>query len=392
MNIALILEQPFDPDAGGVQRSTSKLARIFKEKGHKIIIISTSLKISEVSSWFEIPIFHINTKIKPSSLRPILEKENISLLINQAGSSKKLTKYLVNSIGDNMKIINTQRINPLNFYDNYKDAVSLFLKHHNLAFLNNILTQKALLGYHIVKQRYELNYIIKNIDAFVMLSERFKPELYFLAPGLKQYEHKIHGIGNPFERPVLDIAKLEKENIILFVGRLNILQKRVDLLMEIWKKLHSNCPDWKFWVVGEGESKAFMEAFCKEHQLNRITFFGKDNPNEYYKKAKIFHMTSAFEGFGNVLVEAQSYGCVPMLFNSYSAAEDIVTANENGVLVKPMDIDEYVKQTMLLVNNPQKLSQMALDSHKNVTRFSYDETYKKWDTVFKSISAHKNSK
>ncbi|AWG23044.1 galactosyltransferase [Flavobacterium faecale] len=385
MNIALFLEQSFDPDAGGVQRSTSKLAKIFKDEGHNVIVITSNYQSSEIELWNQIPIISIDFKKRKSELKKILEKKQISIIINQAGYSLKLTKNLIHSSNDGIKIINTLRINPLNFYTNYKQFIGLFLNSNKLGFLNNKIVQKIILRYHIIKQRSDLNYIIKNTDAFVMLSKGFTPELYFLAPNLKKYNHKIHSISNPFEKPILNIAQIEKDNIILFVGRLNILQKRVDLLLEIWKKLHKTLPDWKFWVVGEGEDQVFMENYCKENNLNRVTFFGKNNPNEYYKKAKIFHMTSAFEGFGNVLVEAQSYGCVPILFNSYAAAQDIVTHNENGLLVAPFNSDEYVDVTTTLINNPDKLSQMALNGYENVNRFSYDETYKKWEEVFNSL-------
>jgi glycosyltransferase involved in cell wall biosynthesis len=277
------------------------------------------------------------------------------------------------------------RINPLNFYDNHKDILKELFKAKKLGFLNTFLTRKLILGYHILKQNIELLFIVKNTDAFVMLSDKFKPELFFLAPSLKKFDAKIFGIGNPFQRPKLDIATLDKENIVLFVGRLNISQKRVDLLMEIWKKLNKECPDWKFWVVGDGESKTFMEDFCKENQLDRVTFFGKDSPNDYYRKAKIFHMTSAFEGFGNVLVEAQSFGCVPVLFNSYAAAQDIVMHNENGILVTPLNINTYVEETIALISNPLQLSKLSKNAYERVNKFSYEETYKKWDEVFKSI-------
>jgi glycosyltransferase involved in cell wall biosynthesis len=385
MNIALFLEQSFDPDAGGVQRSTSKLAKIFKDEGHNVIVISSNYPSSEIKLWNQIPIISIDLKKRNSELKKLLEKKKISIIINQAGYSLKLTKNLIHSSNDGVKIINTLRINPLNFHDNYQQFIGSFLKRHHLDFLNNVVVHKTLLQYHIFKQRYDLNYIIKNTNAFVMLSERFKPELYFLAPALKKYSHKIHGISNPFNRPKINVMSLEKDDVILFVGRLNILQKRVDLLMEIWKDLHQKLPEWKFWIVGEGEDQTFMEKYCKEHNLNRVTFFGKDIPNEYYKKAKIFHMTSAFEGFGNVLVEAQSYGCVPMLFNSYAAAQDIVTHNANGMLVTPFDSNKYVDTTTTLVNNPEKLSQMALNGYENVNRFSYEETYKKWEEVFNSL-------
>ena len=387
MNLALFLEQPFDPEAGGVQRSTSKLALIFKEKGHQVIIISSSITLSKVSTWHDIPIFHVNIETGSLFFRQLLKKEKISLIINQAGYSVPLTKFLINNKFGDLKIINTLRINPLNFYDNYKDFVGNFLNQKKLGFLNNILSQKLLLGYHILKQRYELNYIIKHTNAFVMLSERFKPELYFLAPHLKKYNEKIHGISNPFTRPQIDIQATvqAKENIILYVGRIDIIQKRVDLLMRIWQKLHETLPDWKFWVVGEGESKAFMENYCVKNKLDRVTFFGKDDPTDYYKKAKIFHLTSAFEGFGNVLVEAQSYGCVPILFNSYSAAQDIVNQDVDGLLIEPFHINQYVDETISLIRNPEKLSDMALNSFENVNSFSYDQTYSKWNSVFKSL-------
>lgn len=386
MNIAIFLEQSFDPDAGGVQRSTSKLAKIYKDQGHKVVIISTSQNLPQIQTWNGISINYINSKTESSILKEIIERERITILINQAGYSFKLTRFLKIYLTKDVRIINTLRINPLNFYDNHKFLIEDFLQKRGLKILNTSLIHKIILKYHIAKQRKELNYIIKNVDAFVMLSERFKPEFYFLAPSLKSYDHKIHGIGNPFERPEIDVSSLNKENIILFVGRLNISQKRVDLLMQIWKRLHAECPDWKFWVVGDGESKIYMENFCKEHQLDRVSFFGKDNPNEYYKKAKIFHMTSAFEGFGNVLVEAQSYGCVPVLFDSYSAAQDIVTHNSDGILIKPFDVEEYVSQNLELMNNLPKLKQMSINAFENMTKFSYEETYKKWDAVFQSIT------
>ncbi|WP_438966793.1 glycosyltransferase [Flavobacterium sp.] len=387
MNIVLFLEQSFDPHAGGAQRSTSKLAEIFKYFGHNVVLISSSNKPSVVTSWLDIPIYHINTKKDKLLFKQILDEKNISVILNNAGESMTSTKFLLNNKANNIKIINLLRINPSNFYDNHKDYIGLFFSKRNLGFLNNFIVRKLWLAYHILRIRNEFNYIINNTEAFVMLSDRFKEDLYSLAPGLRKYHNKIYGITNPFECPKINIQQTiaEKENIILFVGRLHIVQKRVDLLMEVWKKLHETFPEWKFWVVGFGDSKSMMENYCLQNKLDRVTFFGKDNPNDYYKKAKIFHMTSAFEGFGNVLIEAQSYGCVPILFNSYSAAPDIVTDKINGILVDPFNIDRYVNETKALINNSERLNKMALNAYENVSRFSYEKTYEKWVAVFKSM-------
>ena len=384
MNIALFLTQELDPNAGGVQRSTSKLAKIFHSNQHHSIIISVGNHVTRQEDFEGIILYYVNIK-EENQLKGVLKKEAIDCIINQMGFSVSLTKLLLKNKPVKTKLINTLRINPLNFYHNYKDIIKELFKNKKIGFLNTFLTRKLILGYHILKQNIELHFIVKNTDAFVMLSERFKPELFFLAPSLKKFDAKIFGIGNPFSRPKLDIATLDKENIVLFVGRLNIPQKRVDLLLQIWEKLHRQAPDWKFWVVGHGKEKKNMEKYCQEHELDRVTFFGKDNPNEFYKKAKIFHMTSAFEGFGNVLVEAQSFGCVPVLFNSYASAQDIVMHNENGILVTPFNVDKYVEESIALISNPLQLNELSKNAYEHVNSFSYEETYNKWDGVFKSI-------
>lgn len=384
MNIALFLNQKFDPNAGGVQRSTSKLAKIFQSKQHYVIIISFGNHSTRQEDFEGIKLYNINIK-EENQLKIILENEAIDCIINQMGYSVSLTKLLLKNKPLKTKIINTLRINPLNFYDNHKDIIKELFKSKKVDFLNTYLTRKLILGYHILKQNIELRFIVKNTDAFVMLSEKFKPELFFLVPSLKKFDAKIFGIGNPFQRPKLDIATLDKENIVLFVGRLNVPQKRVDLLLQIWKKLHDEIPDWKFWVLGDGQKKKKMEEFCQKNLLNRVIFFGKVNPDEYYKKAKIFHMTSAYEGFGNVLVEAQSFGCVPVLFNSYAAAQDIVIHNENGILVTPFNIDKYVEETKDLMVNKDKLNKLATNGYEHITKFSFEESYKKWDRVFKTL-------
>lgn len=381
MKIGIVITQTFDPNAGGVQRVSHSIAQIFRKFNHDVIIISFTKEIKNYSN-SDLQVVSVSDK---TSLQKLLKVEKINVLINQEGYSIAFTKMLLKNKSASTDMINNLHINPLNFVDNNEEFIEMFLKRHKLSFLSNRITHKLILWYHIAKQRHELNYIIQNTNAFVMLSERFRSELYSLAPALKQYNSKIHGISNPFERPAIDITTLKKENIVLFVGRLNILQKRVDLLLQIWKKLHAECPDWKFWICGDGEEKANMEQFCRDNQLDRITFFGKVNPTEYYKKAKLFHMTSAFEGFGNVLIEAQSYGCVPMLFDSYAAASDIIAHNTNGILIPKLDTNHYVESTKYLMDNPAKIEKLATNGFDNVLRFSFEETYKKWEVVFNSI-------
>lgn len=152
--------------------------------------------------------------------------------------------------------------------------------------------------------------------------------------------------------------------------------------MEIWRQLHPQLPGWQFWVLGDGPERSWMEAYCNEHGLDRVHFFGYDNPDSYYQKAKILHFTSAFEGFGNVLVEAQQNGVVPILFDSYSAASEIIWDNENGVLIQPFNVDEYADRTLELVNDRQRWKELASNAVEDVKRYNYKAVGKKWSQLF----------
>lgn len=388
-SIAIIIEQIYDPNGGGVQRSTSKLLKIFNEKGHKMILIC--LHNIQMKSEFQnedFKTYYVYGKDGGSKLATILQENSIDICINQSGYSYNITKFLAGNKPKDTKLINTLRINPLCFYENHKFFAQKYLKDKGLSFLDSKLFHYIVLKRHIFMQRKEVGYILNKVDAYILLSENFREELLFLVPNAKNYNNKISAIGNPFQLPESIADFNEKENIILYVGRLEVNQKRIDLLMEIWKRLHQEIPDWSFWIVGEGgnEDEQYMKEFCNKNNLNRVTFFGKQNPIEFYKKSKIFHFTSAFEGFGNVLVESQSYGCVPILFDSYSAAKEIVNDNQDGILIPPFDIDSFVTETIKLTQDNDRLIQMHKNGFENVKKYSFENTYKKWERVFNDIS------
>jgi hypothetical protein len=76
---------------------------------------------------------------------------------------------------------------------------------------------------------------------------------------------------------------------------------------------------------------------------------------------------------------------MPVLFNSYESVQDIVIHNENCILVIPFNIDKYVEETKDLMMNCTKLNQLAVNGYEHITKFSYEESYKKWDRVFKIL-------
>lgn len=69
--------------------------------------------------------------------------------------------------------------------------------------------------------------------------------------------------------------------------------------------------------MGDGSSKLEYETLVSNLNLKKVEFLGFQDPVPYYKNASIFLMTSSLEGFGMTLVEAQCYGVVPIVMDSF---------------------------------------------------------------------------
>ncbi|MBQ6748608.1 MAG: glycosyltransferase [Paludibacteraceae bacterium] len=175
----------------------------------------------------------------------------------------------------------------------------------------------------------------------------------------------------------------QKQNEVLVVARMEERAKRIKTALKIWKKI--NNPDWKLNIVGYGEDLEYYKHLATEWNLKNISFEGLQNPLPYYQKASIFLMTSAFEGWGLTITEAQQYGCVPIAFDSYSAVHDIIQSGRNGYIIQEGDIDAYAAQLKELMNNDQLRNTLAQNAIKDVQRFSRENVAVQWKTLLESL-------
>ena len=120
--------------------------------------------------------------------------------------------------------------------------------------------------------------------------------------------------------------------------------------------------------------------------LDRVYFVGHQNPEPYYKSAKIFCMTSSYEGLPLVISEAQNFNVIPILFNSFPSANDIIKNNVNGILIKPFDEKSYIENLEnLMLNYEEKSKKFNLELQNNVNRFSIDTIGDQWLNLFRKI-------
>lgn len=121
-----------------------------------------------------------------------------------------------------------------------------------------------------------------------------------------------------------EICKKRKE--VLFVGRLLESNKKISKLLTIWKhiQLDKEFNEWHLYIVGDGKDKSFYLDFTRNNNIPNVHFEGRRYPIPYYKRASIFAMTSAFEGFPMSIIEAQQNGVVPIVMDSFLSVHDII--------------------------------------------------------------------
>lgn len=222
-------------------------------------------------------------------------------------------------------------------------------------------------------------------DRAVLLSRRFIP-LFLKCIGIEKCPESLTAIPNPVPFPPQQkCVSGKKENRILFVGRLQNAQKRVDLLLKSWAMLEPVFPEWSLDIIGDGIDRAVLERLSKHLKLKRVCFHGHQNPVDFYKRSKIFTLTSECEGFGMVLVESATFGCVPVAFDSYAAVRDIIDDGVNGCLVPPFDVKKYSEVLALLIRNEDLLSRLSANAFGISEKFSVERVGAQWLALFDEL-------
>ena len=249
----------------------------------------------------------------------------------------------------------------------------------------NALGRSALLHLHRFRHRRDLMRILEIHDYFVMFGPPNLKELEYFVPGFDR--DKIRLIPNSIPA-VLDVPP-EKEKRLLWLGRMVYEQKRADLILEVWQRVSEKLSDWSLDIVGEGPALAEIRRGIADRAVPRVDLHGRQVADEYYRRAAVFFMTSSFEGFPNTLVEAQSFGAIPVIFDSYPVARWIIESGRNGFLIKPFDVGAMAERIVeiAMAEDRHRFAQQTLDSAR---RFEVGRVGAMWEELFEAgVSPHR---
>lgn len=306
-------------------------------------------------------------------LQKILSEKSISHIIFQDSYSPIESCLFSSALNTNIKIYIVEHNTPDYKIKDFKHGVKYGKWYDRIKYIIFYY------GYIYKLFKHSKNrhiYLYTNCFKYVLLTP------YFI-PIFKKYVStnkidKLICINNPLtiKRPIQIYEN--KEKICLFCGRL-VKQKGINLLMQIWNQIEHLTDEWKLLVVGDGPEKSYIEDYIQRNNLKRLHLVGfQSDPSLFYEKASILCMTSIYEGWMLSLNEAMAYGCVPITFNSYEAAKEIIDSGINGYLIKPFSISNYTKILLDLINNPEKLKEISHNAYLKCEKFDIEFIGKQW--------------
>ena len=326
MNILFLYSTAINPQVGGVERVTSTLAKYFQSQDYKVFFLGLTrlYSIGDERQFFLPDSSSFISKVNVSFFRSFLIEESINIVINQGGKTPEITKLASYCKLEGAKLISVVHNSLLATIENFSAANKSKFEKVGLNCLLHLTDKKVIksLLLKLFKLKYSTHYkfLCNKSDYVLLLSQKYKKELAYFT-GKVPIDNVI-GIHNPvsFE----NIVETKKKKEILYVGRINTSQKRIDLLLKIWALLSNDFTDWTLKIVGDGEELDAIKKLSSKLNLQNIFFYGFCNPKPFYETASIFCMTSSFEGLPMTLIEAMQYGVIPLAFNSFLSATDLI--------------------------------------------------------------------
>ena len=412
MKILVVLGLEANPKIGGVERVTHVLTEHFIKEGIRVSYLYFRFKQitfpeynKNVDVFFLPDTVKANTKENIAFLRNIIKDNNINIVINQGNIADSVSALIAESVkGTKCGIISILHNTPFKFkqfYGQYKQTIAQYLATQKKSFKNTLKKKLILLiAYNEYYNSYKKNFkiAIRSSDRFVLLSQGYIPVLCKIL-NIKN-SGNIVAIANPssFTDEFLVTELSLKKKQVIYVGRLDYNQKRVDRLLNIWSLIEADFDDWQLIIIGgsldinagnkndyQAQELTRLKAISEQLQLKHVIFTGNTDPIPYYKDSSIICLTSNYEGFPMVLVEAIRFGVVPVVFGSFEAINDLIDHDKNGLIASPFNLNEYAALLNDIMKNNVKREEMGIRAINTSKKYTIGAIGSLWIELFNEV-------
>lgn len=181
-----------------------------------------------------------------------------------------------------------------------------------------------------------------------------------------------------------------KDKIVLAAGRIDDWHcKGFDILLKAWGTIAKQYPDWTLEIAGDGRKvdlELLQNIVRKSEVENQVKFLGyQKNIVDRYKQSAVFVLSSRYEGFGLVLIEAMSQGCACVACDFKGRQREIIRNDSEGLVCVPNDVDALALAIKKMIDDDmyrQKVQKAAIERSKY---YAMDKTIRRWEKLLKRL-------
>jgi glycosyltransferase involved in cell wall biosynthesis len=252
--------------------------------------------------------------------------------------------------------------------------------HEARFFMTSRIWNQSILTYGINKF-YSMLYfrtIEKNADMVVALTD-----------GAKQLWHKAKRVEVIPDFSSMTIKGYSdcKNKRIIAVGRLS-KEKGFERLLDIWKIVSQKFPEWQLDIFGDGVLKDTLTKKAESDNIRRVTLHGAQNDiSPEYALSSICVVTSYFEGFSLVLLEALMHGVPCVAFDCPFGPRSIIEDGKCGFLIEEGNNALFAEKLCALIENEQLRQHFSEAALERAKHFDIETIMNRWKKLFENLIA-----
>lgn len=311
---------------------------------------------------------------------------------NEKGAWKKITGYLRKRkehkrkltallLKEKPDIVVSLYPSESSFIPDIKDGSKKVLELHYCKFFRLQYGRKGLLGWIDKLRTRQDEQIVRRFDKFVVLTNEDRGYWGNL-PNIEVIPNAAMHVSDTYS----DVMNKR----VIAVGRLDY-QKGFDRLIQAWELVQytGKFTDWKLDIFGQGEWREMLQQMIDKAELQNTVCLNRPTKQigEEYVKSDMLVMSSNYEGFPMVMIEAMACGLPVVSFDYKCGPKDIIQTGINGLLVPNGDIQALADAMMKVMEDEAYRKMLSQNARKVVDTYSEQAVMSQWIRLFTSITA-----
>lgn len=311
---------------------------------------------------------------------------------NEKGAWKKITGYLRKRkehkrkltallLKEKPDIVVSLYPSESSFIPDIKDGSRKVLELHYCKFFRLQYGRRGLLGWIDKLRTRQDEQIVRRFDKFVVLTNEDRGYWGNL-PNIEVIPNAAMHVSDAYS----DVMNKR----VIAVGRLDY-QKGFDRLIQAWELVQytGKFTDWKLDIFGQGEWREMLQQMIDKAELQNTVCLNRPTKQigEEYVKSDMLVMSSNYEGFPMVMIEAMACGLPVVSFDYKCGPKDIIQTGINGLLVPNGDIQALADAMMKVMEDEAYRKMLSLNARKVVDTYSEQAVMSQWIRLFTSITA-----